>query len=598
MSKKKLLAIAACVSAVAVFMSGCGCGGVLPSQNGSGLGGSGELGSSNTSVSTGGADTLTEREIYRSDFSVSAERFSGVNGSTISVVDINGEKVLKCSNRNNWWEQVSLDISDLVQGDCDYEVRCQILHCGSEKADCTIEWEDSGDSNNIFVKSLRAYYANPDEWAELFGYSYVPTVNSPVINFRQVGNADFYVKNVVVRLIDIDSTTAVMQASLKESAEKHGIVFGTIIGDDRLDDSDYGAYIDKHCASVSCGNYGYIDYAATVAAAKLDPDAMPVVCYDLDKYYDYASAHGLTVRGPALMHDGSQYEWLFHEEYDESKSYVTADVMKRRMKSYIFDLVTHLETKYPNLARSYDGINECVDLGDGAYTDGDDCCIRRQGNGWYTVLGKDYVKYAYSYAREALNSCGSSAKLFYNDWGCNISGKRNAILNMANWLNDGNMLDGVNLPHGTKLLDGMGMEGYRSFDSTKGAIAYELLDDDVNSEALAVRLYNEAGLEVNYSELTFKNSDDSEQGRMTHARYIYAWFKTLLKANATLRAEGLDGITLINMWGMFDCPYLLENDYSTGLTGTHCGVLDYKYGVKPEFYALSAALNDKAFPCD
>ena len=169
---------------------------------------------------------------------------------------------------------------------------------------------------------------------------------------------------------------------------------------------------------------------------------------------------------------------------------------------------------------------------------------------------------------------------------------------MISWLNDGNMLDGVNLPQGTKLIDGMGMEGYRAYEGYRGAIAYELLQDDANAEAKAVRMYNEAGVEVNYSELTFKNSDNSRQGNMTHARYVYAWFKTLLKANAELRAEGYPGITLINMWGALDCPYLLENDYSTGLTGTHCGIMNYRYGVKPSFYALDAAFNGKAFPCD
>lgn len=421
---------------------------------------------------------------------------------------------------------------------------------------------------------------------------------TPVINFRQVGEATFYIKDVTVTQIDLNASAVAEMPPLKDAAAKHGILFGTIIGDDKLDDGNYDTYVSTHCASVSCGNYGYIDYEKTLEAAKTDPDAMPVSFYGVDKYFEYAKARNLTVRGPALMHDGSSYDWLFREGYDINRPYVSAEVLKCRMKTYITEFVTHLETKYPGVARSYDVINECVDLGEGAFEEGDECCIRKQGNGWYTVLGKDYVKYAYCYAREALNSVNSKAKLFYNDWGTGIASKRDAIINMINWLNDGQIPEGVNLPQGTKLIDGMGMEGYRAYEGYRGAIAYELLEADANSEAKAVRMYNEAGVEVNYSELTFKNFDNSLQGNMTHARYTYAFYKTVLKLNAELRAEGYPGITVINMWGCLDNPFLQENDYSTGLTGTHCGIMDYKCGVKPSFYALEAALNGKAFPCD
>lgn len=540
-----------------------------------------------------------EREIYRSDFNSGVpERFTATNGANISVVDFNGEKVLKCSDRGAWWAQITFDLSGLVQEKSDYEVKCQIFYEGEGKSDCTIEWFDDNGESADFSKGLRTYYANANEWIELWGYSYIPCNVKPVLNFRQVGEATFYVKNITVTQIDLNASSVAEMPSLKEAAASHGIIFGTIVGDDRLDDENFETYVNTHCASMSCGNYGYIDREKTIEAAKSDPDAMPVSFYGLDKYVEYAQAHGLTVRGPALMHDGSSYDWLFREQYDESKPYVTAEVMKRRMKTYITEFVTYLETKYPGVARSYDVINECVDLGEGAFEEGDDCCIRKQGNGWYTTIGKDYVKYAFSYAREALNSVNSKAKLFYNDWGTSISWKRDAILNMINWLNDGNMLDGINLPQGTRLIDGMGMEGYRAYESDRGAIAYELLPDNAGGEAEAVRLYNKAGLEVNYSELTFKNSDNSLQGNMTHARYIYVWYKTVLEVNKELRAEGYPGVTLINMWGALDCPYLQETDYSTGLTGTHCGIMDYKYKVKPSFYALEAALNSKAFPCD
>lgn len=583
----------ALASCFAVF--GSGCASVSDTA-------AGKIKEGTPATETYSADGFTEREIYRADFNAGVpERFTATNGAAISVVELNGGKALKCSGRGAWWSQISLDMSGLVQAGNDYEVKCEMYFDGQGRSDLTVEWVDANGDGEDFSKGLRTYYADAAEWVELWGYSYIPCNVNPVINFRQVGEADFYVKNITVNLIDMDASAVAKMPSLKEAAAKRGVIFGTIIPGDKIDDQNYEAYINTHCASVSCGNYGYIDKEKTLEAVQNSSDpanVMPVSYYGVDMYFEYAQAHNLTVRGPALMHDGSQYDWLFREEYDETKPYVSAEIMKRRMKSYITEFVTHLETKYPGVARSYDVINECVDLGEGAFEEGDDCCIRKQGNGWYATIGKDYVKYAYSYAREALISVNSKAKLFYNDWGTNGEAKRDAIINMINWLNDGNMPDGVNLPNGTKLIDGMGMEGYRAYNSDRGAIAYELLPNDANAEAKAVRLYNEAGVEVNYSELTFKNSDNSLQGNMTHARYVYVWFRTLLKVNEELRAEGYAGITLINIWGCIDNPFLQETDYSTGLTGTHCGIMDYKYKAKPSFYALEAALNAKAFPCD
>lgn len=40
-----------------------------------------------------------------------------------------------------------------------------------------------------FSKGLRTYYANANEWVALWGYSYIPCNENPVINFRQVGEA-------------------------------------------------------------------------------------------------------------------------------------------------------------------------------------------------------------------------------------------------------------------------------------------------------------------------------------------------------------------------------------------------------------------------
>lgn len=133
---------------------------------------------------------FTEREIYRSDFNSGVpERFTATNGANISVVDFGGEKVLKCFDRGAWWSPICLDLSDLVQADSDYEVKCEMYFEGAGQSDCTFEWFDDNGADDDFSKGLRTYYANANEWVALWGYSYIPCNENPVINFRQVGEA-------------------------------------------------------------------------------------------------------------------------------------------------------------------------------------------------------------------------------------------------------------------------------------------------------------------------------------------------------------------------------------------------------------------------
>lgn len=103
-----------------------------------------------------------EREIYRSDFNSGVpERFTATNGANISVVDFNGEKVLKCSDRGAWWSQISLDLSGLTEKDCDYEVKCRIYFEGAGKSDCTIEWFDANGAKPIFRRDCAPIIRTP-----------------------------------------------------------------------------------------------------------------------------------------------------------------------------------------------------------------------------------------------------------------------------------------------------------------------------------------------------------------------------------------------------------------------------------------------------
>jgi endo-1,4-beta-xylanase len=311
---------------------------------------------------------------------------------------------------------------------------------------------------------------------------------------------------------------------------------------------------------------------------------MPVCNFEqTDKIYAYATAHGMKIRGHAIIYDSSQWDWFFHERYDNSKPYVDAATLKTRLEHLIKTVIEHYDTNYPGITYSWDIFNEVVDV-----ENSDDERGIRNTDKLYTILGNDYIKLVYSYARKYLNPVYDT-KLFLNDWGC-FTNKRPRLIALSNWMNNGNAV--VSGLEGAILVDGIGMEGYYNVN----AIDLINVNNTDYGIAEAVKQFNANGLEVQFTELTVANSDDTEAGRKALAKYDYDLYSMLVTLNQSQRDAGKKGITGICTWGIIDNPFLHVNDYATGLTGTHCGMLDYTFKAKPSFNAIQAALKAEAYP--
>ena len=533
---------------------------------------------------------LDDSIVYTSDFSRGLDGYS-VNPDFISleIVEKDNGKVLKITRKPGtpWWIGVKLDLSKYLKSNTDYFFSVDMFHENNNRI-----------SLGMFLNNAEAdrggrnYELDGGAWANLKGTASLEYLSNPYMFFKSHGdNEIYYIRNIVVREIKIDSSTAAnYEYSMHELAKKGNFKFGTILGYNQLKDINYTNFIKRHYNILSCGNWIFLDHDKSKQNAIDNPEnPMPMVNFEeCDLYFEFAKENNMMIRGHALFNGFEFNNWIFRDNYTDTGNLVSKEAAQKRMEYYIKTIITHYETKYPGITYGWDVINENF------------ICEEIDGipNPFYTYFGRDYVKMMYSFAKKY-----SSVKLFYNDWATYGKHDRERIIGIADWLNDGIIVNGYDgnplrgmdgelvVQSGTKLIDGVGMESYIPVYGTD-----ILAPNAENFIMTVIREYNEAGLEVQLTETTIINYDNSKEGQKKHAEFLYILLQTLMTENPKLQAEGLAGLTCVTFWSVTDSFDLLENDYAFGLAGLASGFLDYSYKPKPAFYAVIAALKREKFP--
>ena len=256
-----------------------------------------------------------------------------------------------------------------------------------------------------------------------------------------------------------DATEAIESyQSLASLGEKYGFKFGTNINEAALKNTELTKLIKYHFNSTTFSNemkaYSLLSQSAS-QNAYVDENSPAVMNFTkADSMVAYAVENGLSIRGHVLTWDADMCDWFFREGYKTDGAYVSADVMKNRLKMYIDEVMTHFEEKYPGAIYCWDVVNEAVADNAGEFADDDVRHVRQVRGGktnlFYDYIGSDYVELAFRYAYEtraklqAANS-KTNIKLFYNDYNTFATygaNKRDAIIQLVKSVNsfasDGN----------------------------------------------------------------------------------------------------------------------------------------------------------------
>ncbi len=265
-----------------------------------------------------------------------------------------------------------------------------------------------------------------------------------------------------------------------------------------------------------------LDQEASLANAANGKEEIPGVKFeDIVDNLEFCKQSGIKMRGHVLLWHKQTPEWFFREGFTEDGDLVDKTTMRKRMASYIQQVVDFCETYYPGVIYCWDVVNEAVETKeDNGY---------RRSN-WYTIFGKEYIADAFYYARKYVDE---DVKLFYNDFNT-FSGDKNAkIIEIIQPLKEAGLLDGV------------GMQSY--LNATWPGVP---------SVKTAIENFAAAGLEIQLTELTFRVPDYNNVDQWDYidqGTNYQELMNMLIEMDTT--SGGPANITNVTFFGLIDNPY-------------------------------------------
>ena len=360
-------------------------------------------------------------------------------------------------------------------------------------------------------------------------------------------------------------------------AEPFGFKLGGCFGAWDMSNASYMNFLARHFNSLTCTNETKAYSLLNQAKSRSSEDGMPRMDYSTaDRMISFCQEHGIGVRGHVLVWDAYMTKWFFHEGYDEKKPIADQQTMRLRLASYIDQVMTHFEEKFPGVIYCWDVVNEAIGDSASEYVASDPRHLRttRGGvsNAFRDYVGEDYVEYSFLCARDTAERLGAEIRLFYNDYNMFQADKRSAALALAGSINsyatdsDGNF---------RKLIDGIGMQGYLGgYGTQSGCLDNSLITSVKNS----IAMYASNGLEVQLTEMAVRNYEKEKAPE--HAAFYGRLFRD---AFMTANQDGNAPLTAVCIWGISDCPQLPKDNYSWKLNSPYGGLITEKGKIKTSF---------------
>ena len=150
-----------------------------------------------------------------------------------------------------------------------------------------------------------------------------------------------------------------------------------------------------------------------------------------DQFVKFGQENNMAIIGHCLIWHSQLAPWFC---VDQKGNNVSAEGLKQRMKDHITTIVT----RYKGKIKGWDVVNEAIEE-DGSY----------RKTKFYEILGEEYIPLAFQYAHEA----DPDAELYYNDYGMNVPGRRDAVVKLVNSLKAKGLR-----------IDAIGMQGHMGMD--------------------------------------------------------------------------------------------------------------------------------------
>lgn len=243
-----------------------------------------------------------------------------------------------------------------------------------------------------------------------------------------------------------------------------------------------------------------------------------------DRFVRFGEENGMFIVGHCLIWHSQLAPWFCKDEKGQN---VSPEVLRQRMKTHIQTIVG----RYRGRVKGWDVVNEAL-MEDGSY--------RRTP--FYEILGEEFIPLAFRYAHEA----DPDAELYYNDYGMDVPGRRDAVVRLVRKLKG----EGIRI-------DAVGMQGHMGMD-------YPRIDQfEQSMEAFAAEGVKVMITEWDMSALPFvtrsANIGDTAAYRREIDPYpdglpleVSARWNERMRQFFDLFVRHADYVTRVNVWGLTD----------------------------------------------
>lgn len=288
--------------------------------------------------------------------------------------------------------------------------------------------------------------------------------------------------------------------------------------------------------------------------AKEDPTAVAITTAPFEKLYSWCEAHHIGVRHHTFVWYSQTPGWFFNEGYKDNGKKVNKDVMLGRMENFIKVSLETINNRWPGLVYAVDVANEAINQNQ-------DSALRTDNNNWYSTVGKDFVYYAFKYARQYA---AEGQKLYYNDF------RYDYVTNNCKYALNTILKDAI----AEELVDGVGIQGHIKDDQTP----INLMND--------AKMIQQKGLECQITELDITTPGNAKSNFEKQKKLYHDLLKQILEGNL----NGTTNVTAVVVWGITDnyswrardmekYPLLYNEDFSK--KPAYYGFLEAFYDVFP-----------------
>ena len=278
-----------------------------------------------------------------------------------------------------------------------------------------------------------------------------------------------------------------------------------------------------------------------------------------DSFVNFGEANNMAIIGHCLIWHSQCPPWFFVNENGETAS---PELLKQRMKDHITTVVS----RYKGRVKGWDVVNEAI-VEDGSY----------RKSKFYEILGEEFIQLAFQYAHDA----DPNAELYYNDYGMNVPGRRDAVIKLIKSLKQKGLR-----------IDAVGMQGHMGMDYPtveefeKSMIAFAEAGVKVMITEWDMSALPTASRTANISDTVDFQKEMNPYTNGLPDSVSEAWNKRM-KSFFELFLKHSDIITRVTVWGVCDGDSWKNNFPVRGRTDYPL-LFDRNHQIKPFLKELAA----------